>query len=233
MNSNKKILAKVKDFEKYSGYDMTELKAMLEENIREEAVKGCKRNKSELSIVKSLFKDSFYKTNGKSMKDKTFMDKEFYVYMTMHRVFYTRTDLGYEVMDGKPFNVNFLDEYASGRIDVQCDYVEFEIDLVELQTFIDTHDKNDRTPFIIKITHNGKNYLLGLNARYLMDSIKFTNNSIIRVYLKTNMSGNCIVAPIYNAEIDDEKLLQKLVVTLPVNVNGETEEEKFNQVVVA
>jgi len=230
MNSNKKILAKVRELETYSNLDLTDLKSMLEENIREEAIKGSKRKKSELSIIKSLFKDSFYKANEK-FKDKTFMDKDFYVYLTQHRIFYTRNDLGYEVVEGKPFNINFLDEYASGRVDLQCESVDVEVDLVELQTFIDTTDKRDLKPYTIKITKGNKIYMLGINTRYLMDSIKFTNNNVIKVYLHTSKQSNTINVPIYNAEIAEDGLLQKLAVTLPVYIPYN--EEKFNQSVLA
>lgn len=232
MNSNKKILAKVRELKTYSNLDLTELESMLEENIREEAIKGSKRKKSELSIIKSLFKDSFYKANEK-FKDKTFMDKDFYVYLTQHRIFYTRNDLGYEVVEGKLFNFNFdfLDEYISGRMDLQCESVDVEIDLVELQTFIDTTDKRDLKPYTIKITKGNKVYILGINPRYLMDTIKFTNNNVIKVYLRTNRQTNIINVPIYNAEVDESGLLQKLAVTLPVYIVY-NEKMKFNQSVL-
>jgi hypothetical protein len=232
MNSNKKILQKVRELKTYSNLDLTELESMLEENIREEAVKTSKRKKSELSIIKSLFKDDFYKVR-ENLKDKTFMDKDFYVYVTGHRVFYTKNDLGYEVVEGKLFNFNFdfLDEYISGRIDLQHESIDVEIDLVELQTFIDTTDKRDLKPYTIKITKGNKVYILGINPRYLMDTIKFTNNNVIKVYLRTNRQTNIINVPIYNAEVDESGLLQKLAVTLPVYIVY-NEKMKFNQSVL-
>jgi hypothetical protein len=229
MNSNKKFLQKVRELKTYSNLDLTELESMLEENIREEAVKSSKRKKSELSIIKSLFKDDFYKVR-ENLKDKTFMDKDFYVYVTGHRVFYTKNDLGYEVVEGKLFNFNFdfLDEYISGK----TESVDVEINLVELQTFIDTTDKRDLKPYTIKITKGNKVYMLGINPKYLMDSVKFTNNNVIKVYLHTSKQSNTINVPIYNAEVDGSGLLQKLAVTLPVYLPPYNEGMKFNQSVL-
>ena len=230
MNSNKKILQKVRQLKTYSNLDLTELESMLEENIREEAVKSSKRKKSELSIIKSLFKDDFYKVR-ENLKDKTFMDKDFYVYVTGHRVFYTKNDLGYEVVEGKLFNFNFdfLDEYISGK----TESVDVEINLVELQTFIDTTDKRDLKPYTIKITKGNEVYMLGINPKYLMDSVKFTNNNVIKVYLHTSKQSNTINVPIHNAEVDEGGLLQKLAVTLPVYLPPYNEGMKFNQSVLA
>jgi hypothetical protein len=116
-------------------------------------------------------------------------------------------------------------------MDLQCESVDVEIDLVELQTFIDTTDKRDLKPYTIKITKGNEVYILGINPRYLMDTIKFTNNNIIKVYLRTNRQTNIINVPIYNAEVDESGLLQKLAVTLPVYIVY-NEKMKFNQSVL-
>ena len=75
---------------------------------------------------------------------------------------------------------------------------------------------------IIGFKKNDRDYLLGLNPNYLMDSIKFTENNRVSVVTKTNDNGegNVIIVPIYNVATDGKSLLTKLVATLPVNCVG-------------
>ena len=214
MNSNKKILEKVIEFERNNGLDMYEIRKLLEDNVREDAVKKSKRGKSELSIVKGLYKDNLYKTR-KELLNKTMMTGEFFTYMSSVRVYYTRTDLGYEVVDN-PFSMaeTFVNTFAD--FDNVETNVELEIDIENLQTFIELYGK-EKKPYVIRFTKDNKEYFVGVNPNFLMDSIKFTNNRVIKVPLKSNSFGH-INAPIYNAEVDETGLLQKLVVTLPISL---------------
>ena len=212
MNSNKEMLEKVRELEIRLNLDLSDVRVMLEDNVREEAVKKSKRNKNELSIVKNLFKDRFYKFARPTLINKTFMSGEFYTYMTEHRVFYTRTDLGYEVAEND-YHFNFVEDFARDIVGNEK-VVSIDIDVEKLNVFIETHSKKDNTPYIIKIQRGNHSYWLGVNPRYLMDSIKFTENNNIMFVVGGDSHVKC---PIYNCAVDDTELLTKLVVTLPVH----------------
>ena len=226
MNSNKKILEKVREFEKYSGYDMTELKNMLEDNIREESVKDSKKGKSELSIIKNLFKDNFFKDVKPELYNKTIMTKDFFTYLTPTRVYYTRTDLGYDVVDN-PFKIT--DTFIQTIADMSdINHVVIDIDVADLTAFIKIHSK-DKLPYAIKINKDGKEYFIGFNPNLLMDSIKFTNNNSVIIPLNNNNNG-FLKDTVYNTEIDENQTLQKLAVTLPIYLpnNENMTEFKFD-----
>ena len=214
MNSNKKMLEKVVELENRLELDLSDLRVMLEDNVREEAVKNAKRGKSELSIVKGLFKDKFYKLHRPELMNKTFMSGEFYTYMTEHRVFYTRTDLGYEVVN-TDIRLNFANDFVRDIL-VNENTVSIDIDVEKLNVFINTHDKKDKTPYIIKIQKGNKGYWLGVNARYLMDSIKFTNNN--NIMFAVDRSEH-VRTPIYNRAVTDTGMTTKLVMILPIRCN--------------
>lgn len=221
MNSNKKILQKVLELETYSNLDLTDLKSMLEENIREEAVKKSKRGKSELSIIKGLMKSDFVKYRPE-LKDKTFITSdEFFTFTDGHRIFHTRTDLGYDIVKNPFTNFNFVYGYSHDILD-NTDKVEIDIDVEDLTAYIDMVDKRNPKPYVIGFNYNDKDYMLGLNPKYLMESIKFTENNRICFVVKTNDcgKGDIIINPIYNIAKDNTDLLTKLVVTLPVNCTG-------------
>lgn len=230
MNSNKKILEKVRDIESRLDLDLSDIKILLEDNIREESAKKSKRGKSELTIVKSLFKDEFYKTN-QNMINKTFMtNNEFYSYMTLHRVFYTRTDLGYEVTEN-PFSnrIDFVSDFGRDILD-NPKMVELSIDVSNLMFFIDTLDKKNNKPYIMHINKDGKHYYLGVNPHYLLDALKFTNTTKIYTVLKTGTDNRTITCPIYTMSKDNNGLMDKLVATLPVHCGSEPQ-QNYNYVV--
>lgn len=189
--------------------DLDSLKKALEDNIREESVKGNKKAKSQLSILKKLFKVRKGVTPRDFVGKAIQIDEGLYGFMDLHRFFISNNNFGYEIINKGDAGYFDLSNIIDATVD-NCYNIEFsENDIANLKLKIQQNKALPKyatpVPFIIRIY----DVIVGFNPQYLLDAFEFsgTNKVAIRdyktpCYIMSENGNGAVILPINVKDCD-------------------------------
>lgn len=192
-------------------YDYDKLKADLEANCREDALKSNGKPKNKLSILKRLNKDNDT-ASFKNIKNSAIACKYGFAFLNSYMMLFSNSDFGYEnKMQGDSIEIDnrFLNPYEADK----NQFVEITLtdDMVaDIRVMAkEKRSKYDRKPYVIQYKGNAsdsasRDNCIGLDPKKLIDVIDFTGSYTVFI-AKYN-------APVW-LEGDTEKAM-----LLPVNI---------------
>ena len=189
--------------------DLDSLKKALEDNIREESVKGNKKAKSQLSILKKLFKVRKGVTPRGFVNKAIQIDEGLYGFMDVHHFFISKNDFGYEIVNMGDEGYFDLSNIIDSVVD-NCYNIEFsENDIANLKLKIQQNKTLPKyatsVPFVIRVY----DVTVGFNPQYLLDALEFsgTNKVAIRdyktpCYIMSDEGNGAVILPINIKDCD-------------------------------
>ena len=156
--------------------DLSKLEKSLIENIREKESKS-KGFGKKLPIIKRIVKNAdYYKGNKKFAQYHkfTYQGNEYNAFLEGHMILAIQEEtFGYDKCED-PFKIDQImptDEQKNK-------YIEIDIDMVDLKTFIKTSKAEKKKKSYI-ITLDGTRY--GINPQFLLDALNFNETTTIQV----------------------------------------------------
>ena len=189
--------------------DLDSLKKALEDNIREESVKGNKKAKSQLSILKKLFKVRKGVTPRDFVGKAIQIDKSLYGFMDLHHFFISNNNFGYEIINKGDAGYFDLSNIIDATVD-NCYNIEFsENDIANLKLKIQQNKALPKyatpVPFIIRIY----DVIVGFNPQYLLDALEFSGTNKIAIrdyktpcYIMSENGNGAVILPINIKDCD-------------------------------
>lgn len=192
--------------------DLDSLKKALEDNIREESVKGNKKAKSQLSILKKLFKVR-KGTTPRDFVDKAIqIDENLYGFMDSHHFFISNNDFGYEIINKGDAGYFDLSNIINAIVD-NCYSIEFsENDIANLKLKIQQNKTLPKyanpIPFVIRV-YGYDDVTVGFNPQYLLDALEFSGTNKIAIkdyktpcYIMSDEGNGAVILPINVRDCD-------------------------------
>lgn len=189
--------------------DLDSLKKALEDNIREESVKGNKKAKSQLSILKKLFKIRKGVTPRDFVGKAIQIDESLYGFMDLHHFFISNNNFGYEIINKGDAGYFDLSNIIDATVD-NCYNIEFsENDIANLKLKIQQNKALPKyatpVPFIIRIY----DVTVGFNPQYLLDAFEFSGTNKVAIkdyktpcYIMSENGNGAVILPINIKDCD-------------------------------
>lgn len=193
--------------------DLDSLKKALEDNIREESVKGNKKAKSQLSILKKLFKVRKGVTPRGFVNKAIQIDEGLYGFMDEHRFFISKNDFGYEIVNMGDAGYFDLSNIIDATVD-NCYSIEFsEDDIANLKLKIQQNKALPKyskpIPFVIRVCFYNDVVIVGFNPQYLLDALEFSGTNKVAIkdyktpcYIMSNEGNGAVILPINVKDCD-------------------------------
>lgn len=192
--------------------DLDSLKKALEDNIREESVKGNKKAKSQLSILKKLFKIRKGTTPRDFVGKAIQIDESLYGFMDLHRFFISNNNFGYEIVNKGDAGYFNLSNIIDATVD-NCYNIEFsENDIANLKLKIQQNKTLPKyatpIPFVIRV-YGYDDVTVGFNPQYLLDALEFSGTNKIAIkdyktpcYIMSENGNGAVILPINIKDCD-------------------------------